>query len=152
VSCALNRMQPQLCQRGADIVLGRTDLDLCPVAAVLSYTACRGNQPGPFFITSAKLPLTKPEFVREFRKVLDALGLPVQQYAGHSFHIGAAAIAALAGMEDSAIQLLGQWQSMAFLCYIRTPHERLASFSLTLASQDQPASTSSSPLGRPRNH
>ena len=39
---------------------------------------------------------------------------------------GMAASVALAGVEDSTIQLLGRWQSAAFLQYIRTPQERLA--------------------------
>ena len=90
-------------------------MDLCPIAAVLTYTMARGTHQGPFFITSAKLPLTKSEFVAAIRKVLVGLGLPDQQYAGHSFWIGAATSAALAGVEDSTIQLLGRWRSTAFL-------------------------------------
>ena len=121
--------------RGADIVLGKTGMDLCPVAAVLTYTMARGTHQGPFFITSAKLPLTKSEFVAAIRKVLVGLGLPDQQYAGHSFRIGAATSTALAGVEDSTIQLLGRWRSAAFLRYVRTPQERLAALSTTLAAQ-----------------
>ena len=121
--------------RGADIILGRTGCDLCPVAAVLTYAAARGSQPGPFFMTPAARPLTKQEFVSEIRKVLVRLGLPDHEYAGHSFRIGAATSAAMAGLEDSTIQLLGRWQSAAFLRYLRTPYERLASISATLASQ-----------------
>ena len=69
--------------RGADIVLGRTGCDLCPVAAVLTYIAARGSQQGPFFVTSAARPLTKPEFVSEIRRVFGRLGLPDHEYAGH---------------------------------------------------------------------
>ena len=112
--------------RGAYVVLGRTGCDLCPVAAVLGYTAARGSQQGPFFLTSAQRPLLKEQFVAEIRKLLVTLGLPDHQYAGHSFRIGAATSAALAGVEDSTIQLLGRWQSSAFLRYVRTPHEKLA--------------------------
>jgi hypothetical protein len=121
--------------RGADIVLGRTGLQLCPVAAVLSYVACRGAGAGPFFLTSGKKTLTKAHFITEIRGILDTLGFTPQDYAGHSFRIGAATSAALAGIEDSTIQLLGRWQSDAFLRYIRTPHERLAALSTTLATQ-----------------
>ena len=96
--------------QGADVVVGRTGLDLCPVTAILSYLASRGESPGPLFLTAARAPLTKPEFVAEFRRVLDAMGLPAQEYAGHSFRIEAATSAALAGVEDSTIQMLGQWQ------------------------------------------
>ena len=94
---------------------------MCPVAAVLTYAAARGSKPGPFFVTSAARALIKQEFVGEIRKVLLRLGLPDSDYAGHSFLIGAATSAAMAGVEDSTIQLLGRWQSAAFLRYIRTP-------------------------------
>ena len=109
--------------------------DLCPVAAVLSYAAARGSHQGPFFVTSNARPLTKQEFINEIRRVLARLGLPDNEYAGHSFRIGAATSAALAGIKDSTIQLLGRWQSAAFLRYIRTPHEQLASISTSLAAQ-----------------
>jgi hypothetical protein len=37
-------------RRGVNVFLGKTDNDLCPVAAVGAYLACRGSKPGPFFI------------------------------------------------------------------------------------------------------
>ena len=123
--------------RGVDIILGRTGCDLCPVAAVLGYVAARGDRKGPFFLKSTNRPLLKQEFITEIRRVLVALGLPDHQYAGHSFRIGAATSAALAGVEDSTIQILGRWQSSAFLRYIRTPHERLAAVSIAIASQNR---------------
>ena len=120
---------------GVDVVLGKTGCNLCPVAAVLSYVSARGSQQGPFLITSTGRPLLKQEIVAEIRKVLLILGLPDHQYAGHSFRIGAATSAAIAGIEDSTIQLLGRWQSSAFLRYIRIPHETLAAVSASLATQ-----------------
>jgi hypothetical protein len=117
--------------RGADVILGRTGCCLCPVAAVLSYAASRGTQDGPFFLTSDRGVLTKQVFVAEIRRVMNCLGLPFHNYA----RIGAATTAAMAGIEDSTIQLLGRWQSSAFLRYIRTPQEKLAAVSATLASQ-----------------
>ena len=123
--------------RGVDIILGRTGCDLCPVAAVLSYVAARGDREGPFFLKSTSRALLKQECITEVRKVLVALGLPDHQYAGHSFRIGAATSAALAGVEDSTIQILGRWQSSAFLRYIRTPHERLEAVSIAIASQNR---------------
>ena len=34
---------------GANIFVGRTDNDLCPVAVILAFTTFRGPGPGPFF-------------------------------------------------------------------------------------------------------
>lgn len=121
--------------RGASIVLGKTGKDLCPVSALLGYIAVRGAQQGPFFVDTKSHPVCKSWFVAELRKVIAVLGLPQDQFAGHSFRIGAATSAALAGMEDSSIQLLGRWQSAAFLRYIRTPPERMATLSVALIGE-----------------
>ena len=118
--------------RGADIVIGRTGCKLCPVSAVLHYITARGDQAGPFFINSSKETITKAWFVARIRELLGSIGLPQHQYAGHSFRIGAATTAAMAGVEDSMIQTLGRWHSAAFLQYIRTPKEHLAAVSAVM--------------------
>ena len=119
--------------RGVDVVVGRTDTRICPVAAVVSYIARRQDLSGPFFINSHGGTVTKSWFVQQVRTTLASLGLPQGEYAGHSFRIGAATSAALAGVEDSTIQALGRWQSSAFLQYIRMPQEQLAAISRRLA-------------------
>ena len=78
-----------------------------------------------------------------------SLGLPQDDYAGHSFRIGAATSAALAGVEDSTIQALERWQIAAFLQYIRMPREQLAAISPRLASM---AATSATPGNIRYNH
>ena len=122
--------------QGVHIILGRTGADLCPVAAVLGYIAIRGARLGPFFLNSRGEPLLKHIFVAEIRRILDDMGFPQHQHAGHSFRIGAATAAALAGLEDSPIQLLRRWLSAAFLHYIWTPHDKLAALSSTLVGQE----------------
>ena len=117
---------------GVDIVLGRTGSPLCPVAAILGFIAVRGVRPGAFFLDPKYGVITKSWFTEQIRSVLSALGLPQQGYAGHSFRIGAATTAALAGIEDSTIQALGRWHSSAFLQYIRMPRESLAGVSAML--------------------
>ena len=118
--------------RGVDVVVGTTGSPLCPVAAVVDYISERGSQPGPFFLNPDKTALTKSQFVSRFRSTLQLLGFPQDDYAGHSFRIGAATTAA--SSLDSMIQTLGRWHSAAFLQYIRTPKEQLAALSATLAS------------------
>ena len=100
---------------GSDILVGATNSELCPVKAILHYLESRGTHPGAFFLTSSHRLVTKSWFVGEIRNILDVIGLPQNQYAGHSFRIGAATTAAVVGIEDSMIQTMGRWHSSAFL-------------------------------------
>ncbi len=102
----------------------------------------RGNTDGPFFKFEDGKPLTKARFTDVIREALAAVGLPQDQFAGHSFRIGAATTAAKAGIEDSTIRMPGRWNSAAFLVYIRTPRDQLAQFSKALAGS----------VDRPRDH
>ena len=101
--------------------------------AILKYIKAPGDQEVPFLDVSHNL-ITKQHFISRIRDILTAIGLPQHQFAGHSFRIHAAMTAAAAGIEDSTIQILGHWHSAAYLQYIRTPKERLAAISTTLAS------------------
>ena len=119
--------------RGVNVIVGHTGTRICPMAAVVAYIVLRQDRSGPFFINSHGGAVTKSWLVQQVRTILAGLGLPQGEDAGHSFRIGAATSAALAGVEDSTIQTLGRWQSSAFLQYIRMPQEQLAAISRRLA-------------------
>ena len=119
---------------GVTIYLGRSDTHVCPVSAMLAYLAIRPSIPGPLFIHSNSRPLSRAQLVAAIRAALDRFGLDTSQYSGHSFRIGATSAAAQAGLPDSLIQILGRWQSSAFLSYLRTPRERLLPVAALLAS------------------
>ena len=59
------------------------------------------------------------------RRGLQAAGLEMSRFSGHSLRIGAATSAAAAGVPDHLIKMLGRWQSEAYQLYIRTPRESL---------------------------
>ena len=50
-------------RKGVDLFIGHTGTDLCPVAVVLSYMACRGAQPEPLFVFSDGCFLMRKKFV-----------------------------------------------------------------------------------------
>ena len=118
---------------GVDIYLGRASSGLCPISAMLQYLSVRGGESGPLFRSDDGKPLTRPRFVEELRGVLQAANVPSSHYSGHSFRIGAATTAAECGIPDSTIQLLGRWESSAYLLYVRTPREKLAAITDTLS-------------------
>ena len=72
---------------GVTICLGRTEQELCPVEALLSYTSRRGLAPGPIFRHEDGQPLTYVAHVREIQAALGAAGLHAVLFAGHSFRI-----------------------------------------------------------------
>ena len=113
-------------RRGVNLFVGRTGLDLCPVAALLSYLSVRGSQPGPLFLFEDGRFLTRGRFVDAVRTALNSAGVDQQKYCGHSFRIGAATTAAARGIEDSVIKTLGRWESVAYLQYVRIPREQLS--------------------------
>ena len=119
-------------RKGITLYIGRVSSDLCPVSAVLAYLLSRGKSDGPLFRFKDGRPLTRQRFVAAVRDALRKAGVDAESYAGHSFRIGAATTAAARGLEDSTVQTLGRWKSLAYLEYIRIPRHQLASYSARL--------------------
>ena len=117
---------------GIDIYLGCTNTELCPIVAVLSYMAVRESEVGPPFRFNDGKHWTRQRLVHQVRTALQAQGIDSSRYSGHSFRIGAATTAAAAEIEDSTIQMLGRWQSSAFLRYIRMRRDQLAALTSRL--------------------
>ena len=105
---------------------------MCPIKAILTYTGVRGSEPGVFFQDTANGVVTKPWFVTQIRQILESIGLPQHDFAGHSFRIGAATTTAQQGLSDTLIKTLGQWESSAYTIYIHTPRETLCNVSQVL--------------------
>jgi len=63
----------------------------------------------------------------DVRDILRGLGVPPNQYAGHSFRIRAATMAALVGLENSDLGEVAQCH--LFFRYITTPEARLVGLS-----------------------
>ena len=133
----INQSKTDPFRKGVNLFLGRTNSDICPVAALLSYLACRGSRPGPLFVFADGTPLTRKRFVAWVRAALISAGVDQERYCGHSFRIGAATTAASCGIEDSVIKTLGRWESTAYLQYVRIPRSKLTGFSAKLVPQVQ---------------
>ena len=120
-------------RQGMEIFVGRSGTNVCPVQALLYYIGIRPATPGPLFVLSTGLPLTRACLVANLQSALRQAGMEDKKYNGHSFRIGAATTAAQRGLEDSLIQTLGRWRSDAYKLYIKLPRTQLASVSRTLA-------------------
>ena len=93
---------------GCTVVLGATQADICPVAALLDYLNRRGSAPGPLFINPDQTPLRCRQFVTRVQEALTVAGLPGANFNGHSFRIGVATTASHAGIPETTIKNLGK--------------------------------------------
>ena len=97
--------------------------------AILPFLAVRGDRDGFLFQFKDGRPLTESHFVTEVRELLQQVGVDPKKFAGHSFRIGAATTASRQGISEATIKMLGRWESAAYLLYIKTPRDQLASIS-----------------------
>ena len=120
---------------GMTLYLGHTGDILCPVTSMLAYLAVRPASPGPLFILHNGIPLSRTRLIQSLRQTLRDAGFDDSHFSGHSFRIGAATMAARAGLRDSLIKTLGRWKSSAFTLYVRTPWQSLTAVSRTLVTK-----------------
>ena len=122
-------------RQGSQVVLGATGSDLCPVAALLDYLSLRGDVAGPLFIQQNGLPLHWSLFVQKVQVALTATGLTGTNFNSHSFRIGAATAAGVAGVPEATIKVLGRWKSGTYQQYIRPSAGDLAQVSTQLCKE-----------------
>ena len=114
--------------------IGRTGSDLCPVAAILSYTALQGPGEALLFHFHNGNPLTSQRPVTKIQEVLQKVGIDCSKHLGHSFRTGAATTAIAKGIQDFLIKTMGRWEGVAYQLYIRTPQVQLLSVSQALVT------------------
>ncbi len=87
---------------------------------------------GPLFIYKSGKFLGRTNFTKEIRQLLEKEGLKPEEYAGHSFRIGAATAAAKANLPTWLIKAMGRWASDCYERYVRTPEQTLINASAKL--------------------
>ena len=137
IQILLRRSKADPLGKGVKIDVGPAAPPCCPVQALLAYLArSRHLDPtGPLFVLASGKPLTRSALVETVRMLLNIAEVPnAQLYSGHSFRIGAATTAAMAGVPDSLIRAAGRWQSDVCLRYMRIPTAVKCQLSSQLAS------------------
>ena len=122
---------------GHTITISTTDTSTCPVRAITQYAAevTPSHQVGPLFNGGRYSPLTRQHLTSALRHLLQNTEFNQQQYASHSFRIGAATTAA-AGLPEWLIKMLGRWKSNAFQSYIHPSTMMLQSVPSLIARTD----------------
>ena len=93
----------------------------------------------PLFRLTSGSAMTRRNLADFVSSLLRLLGMDPQFYSGHSFRIGGAISASVAGLNDYENKLIGRWSSDCYKRYIRSP------VSLFLKIVRQISSTSSTP-------
>uniref|UniRef100_A0A1X7VWD6 Tyr recombinase domain-containing protein n=1 Tax=Amphimedon queenslandica TaxID=400682 RepID=A0A1X7VWD6_AMPQE len=115
-------------------MLGRSGHATCPVAALRDFLLLRPRTEGPLFIMEDSISLSRQGFIQAVHQALQDAGLNPSLYAGHSFRMGAATTAAVAGIPAHTIKRLGRWSSDAYQIYIKPSDNSLGSISAMLAA------------------
>ena len=111
---------------------------LDPHAAISLLLSSSALPSSPLFSLEDGSILTYGKFLKALRFLLTKIGLPSQQYGGHSFRRGAATWANQTGLSNQQIQMLGFWSSSCYQRYIDTDGvlrlQALSKFSSNLPS------------------
>ena len=94
--------------KGAELCLGRTELVVYPIKALLSYLAMWKNIPGSLLMSESGAPLTRAHFKTLLSATLKKGGLDDSKYNIHSFRIGDATFAKAVGISDVHIHKFNQ--------------------------------------------
>ena len=108
-------------RHGVKIIVGRTGDKLCPVSAIMAYAAVRGSGQGPLFKFANGKPLIRASFVSKFQGLLEKIGYPAKQYAGHNVRVGATTTVATVGIQDSLFQTLVGGKAPHIYCILEFP-------------------------------
>ena len=129
----IKQSKKDLFRSGVKVIVERTEEELCPVAAMVTYMDLHDQGDGPLFRFKDGHPLMQQGLVTKMWEMLKRIGIDCQKYSGHSFRIGAATTAACQGVQDLLLKKMGRWESVTYQLYVQTPREQLAAVASTLA-------------------
>lgn len=127
-------------RQGVFIKLFCTGTAICPRCQLINYLSIRNHyvpiktHKDPLFVLSDGSALSRSTFLKMFKQTFQVANLPLDNYTGHSFRIGAAtSSAATMCIGDHMIKVLGRWKSDSYCRYIQTPTSALHSAQMALA-------------------
>lgn len=92
---------------------------LCPLSAFDKMQSLKlRNANGALFCSSDGQIITYYKFQKKLRECLASIGLNADQFSSHSFRRGFTTLAFRSKIPPEHIQLLGDWKSDAYKCYL----------------------------------
>lgn len=105
------------------LILSQNENDqICAVHNLKAFIQLRPKVAGPLFCHLNHIAISRYQFLVVLRAALNFVGLNADDFNTHSFRIGAATTAAIAGKTDDEIKSMGRWNSNSFRSYIRIGH------------------------------
>lgn len=122
----INKSKTDQKQEGIVLYCGHASHKVCAVCSMKKNLQLQNQQHGTqssshLFRLATGLPVSRENLRLFLTSLLGLLGIPADHYSTHSFRIGGATSAAIAGLKDFEIQLLGRWSSDCYKRYIRSP-------------------------------
>ena len=134
MSVQLKSSKTDVFRQGQSLTIASTSSPLCAVTAMKEYFLLAKPERGPLFYFQSGRYLTRSTVSHLLRDSSRTAGLPYRSLKGHNFRIGAASVAAEAGLPDWLIKVLGHWSSDCYQLYIRTPQSTLESVAPRMAT------------------
>ena len=122
LSVTIKKSKTDQLKQGIKLYTAHTGHAVCAVCAMRTYlSSWSHNDNIPLFHLADQSPVSREKLVAFISPLLTLIGISPSQYSGHSFRIGGATSASLAGLTDYEIKLLGRWNSDCYKRYIRSP-------------------------------
>ena len=121
-------------RKGVTLIIGESGSNICAVEALKHYIVFCKPAVGPLFRFQDGRYLSRKSFTSEVRELLTNGGYDANNYAGHSFRIGAVTTAASAYLPPWLIKTLGRWTSDCYERYIKTPEKIVTTASKQLVT------------------
>ncbi len=102
-----------------ELAMDTNNLIMCPVLALKTYIALRGEGQGPLFCWKNGLPVSRTSFSKILKRCLAVVNPQLSGYNTHSFRLGRATQAWEDNMPVEKLVILGRWKSDAFRKYYR---------------------------------
>ena len=131
----LKKSKTDPCGKGTSVTVTISNSTICAVKALQLYLTWRKFSEGPLFLFKSRELLTPQRFTKEIRNLLSKCGQEPNEYASHSFRIGAATAAANANLPEWIIETMGRWTSDYYQRYIQKPTVAVSQFSTNLINE-----------------
>lgn len=105
--------------KGVSLQIKKTGARICAYTNLSNFLHRRPRVGGPLFCHLNGDPLTRYQFSSVLKKCLAVRQLDYGKFTAHSFRIGAATTAAMAGYPVDIIKSAGRWRSGAYKVYLK---------------------------------